>query len=296
MKSLTVFTPTYNRKTYLYKCYDSLCKQNNKDFEWLIIDDGSTDGTSELVEKWIKSNDEFKIRYIYKENGGLHTAYNVAIENINTELAMCIDSDDYVFDNAIDKILKFWERNRNDNIAGIVGLDCYENGDIIGDLLPKKKSINLIDLLVGKYKINNGDRKIVVRTNLYKSVAPMKSFNNEKNFNPHYMHLLISKQYNFLVFNERLCVVEYQADGMTMNILNQFYNSPRSFLEIRRLYLSFENTSLKFKFKNIIHLISSSILCGEKYWYKEIDNKLLAFLALPFGIFLSQYLRVKCKR
>ncbi|MGM8317294.1 hypothetical protein, partial [Clostridium perfringens] len=69
-----------------------------------------------------------------------------------------------------------------------------------------------------------------------------------------------------------------------------------SFLEIRRLYLSFENTSLKFKFKNIIHLISSSILCGEKYWYKEIDNKLLAFLALPFGIFLSQYLRVKCKR
>ncbi len=296
MKSLTVFTPTYNRKNYLYKCYDSLCKQNNKDFEWLIIDDGSTDGTSELVEKWIKTNDEFKIRYIYKENGGLHTAYNVAIENINTELAMCIDSDDYVFDNAIDKILKFWEINKNDNIAGILGLDCYENGDIIGDLLPKKKSINLIDLLVGKYKINNGDRKIVVKTNLYKSVAPMKSFNNEKNFNPHYMHLLISKQYDFLVFNERLCVVEYQADGMTMNILNQFYNSPRSFLEIRRLYLSFENTSLKFKFKNIIHLISSSILCGKKDWYKEIDNKLLVFLALPFGILLSQYLRVKCKR
>ena len=98
-KSITVFTPTYNRAYCIYKCYESMKRQTNKDFEWLIVDDGSSDGTDELVKSWMNEETGFNIKYIYKENGGMHTAYNVAYDNITTELAMNIDSDDYLTDN-----------------------------------------------------------------------------------------------------------------------------------------------------------------------------------------------------
>lgn len=295
MKQITVFTPTYNRAYCLHKCYESLKRQTNINFDWLIIDDGSTDNTKELVEKWKDEKNKFDIRYIYKNNGGLHTAYNIAIENIETELAMCIDSDDYLSDNCIESVLEIWNKNGSNEYAGVIGLDCYSDGTVIGDLLPKVKNINLIDLLIGKYKINNGDRKIIVRTELYKEVAPMKSFKGEKNFNPHYMHLLISKKYDFLVLNKNLCFVEYQPDGMTRNIIKQYYNSPKSFAEIRKLYLSFPDTSFKFKFKNMIHFISSSILSKNKYFYKEVENKILLVMSIPFGIILCMYIKFKNK-
>lgn len=88
-KTLTVFTPTFNRRELLTRCYESMCRQTNKDFVWMIVDDGSTDDTKKFADEW-KKNSDLEIRYIYKDNGGLHTAYNVAIENIDTELCVCI--------------------------------------------------------------------------------------------------------------------------------------------------------------------------------------------------------------
>ena len=106
MNRITVFTPTYNRGNLLKKGYEALLHQEDKRFEWLIIDDGSQDNTKEIVEQWINEK-KIDIRYIYKENGGLHTAYNLAIANINTELAVCVDSDDFLADDAIFTILNF---------------------------------------------------------------------------------------------------------------------------------------------------------------------------------------------
>ena len=93
---VTVFTPTFNRRDLLKRCYQELQKQTSKNFKWLIVDDGSTDSTKEYVDEWIEQEKEFSISYYYKENGGLHTAYNTAIEHLDTELAVCIDSDDYI--------------------------------------------------------------------------------------------------------------------------------------------------------------------------------------------------------
>lgn len=292
---LTIFTPTYNRAYCLTNCYESLLRQYNKNFEWLIIDDGSSDNTESLVNSWLSKNNGFKIKYIYKQNGGLHTAYNEAIAHISTELSMCVDSDDYIPDNCINNILNFWDRHKSNKYAGIVGLDSYTDGSIIGDLLPDQKYINLIDLLTNKYNLNNGDRKLVVRTDLYKSVFPMKSFKGEKNFNPHYMHLLISKEYDFLILNKVLCIVEYQEDGMSNNIVNQYYNSPKSFAEIRKLYLSFPDTPIKFRFRHMMHYVSSSILSKNIYFYKDIKNKFLLFISLPFGIMLTIYIKYKLR-
>ncbi|MGF0053562.1 glycosyltransferase family 2 protein [Catenibacterium mitsuokai] len=296
MVPITVFTPAYNRADLLKRCYESMCRQTNKNFIWMIIDDGSTDNTKEVVDLWMLNNNGFEIQYYYKENGGLHTAYNEAIEHIDTELCVCIDSDDYMPDNAVEIILDFWKKNGSNEYAGIVGLDYTIDNHVIGDLLPDKKSINLIDLLIGKYHIHNGDRTNVVRTELYKKVAPMISFEGEKNFSPHYMHLQISKNYDFLVLNKNLRYVEYQADGMSNSIFKQYLNSPNSFIETRKLYLSLPGISWKFKLRQSIHLVSSGIIANKLIEVlKYIPSFGMTVLAVPCGLLLSKYIRIKAK-
>ena len=108
MVQLTVFTPTYNRSGLLSRCFESMKRQTSKEFIWMIIDDGSTDNTFEIVKKWMNQPLDFQMEYYYKENGGLHTAYNEAISHIETELCVCIDSDDFMPDNAVERILSFW--------------------------------------------------------------------------------------------------------------------------------------------------------------------------------------------
>ena len=296
MVPITVFTPAYNRADLLKRCYESMCRQTNKNFIWMIIDDGSTDNTKQVVDVWMLNNNGFEIQYYYKKNGGLHTAYNEAIEHIDTELCVCIDSDDYMPDNAIEIILDFWKKNGSDEYAGIVGLDYTIDNHVIGDLLPDKKSINLINLLIGKYHIHNGDRTNVVRTELYKKVAPMISFEGEKNFSPHYMHLQISKNYDFLVLNKNLRYVEYQADGMSNSIFKQYLNSPNSFIETRKLYLSLPGISWKFKLRQSIHLVSSGIIANKLIEVlKYIPSFGMTVLAVPCGLLLSKYIRIKAK-
>ena len=290
--TLTVFTPTYNRANCLVVGYEALRRQTSKDFVWLIVDDGSTDNTEDLVRSWQSIENGFEIKYIYKKNGGLATGYNVAIETMDTELSVCVDSDDYLPDDAVEKIVTFWKENGSDKYAGIVGLDCKPNGEVIGDLLPKQKSINLIDLCVGKYPIVNGDRKNVVRTDLYKSVAPMKTFDDEgeRDANPHFFHLKISKKYDFLVLNENLCFVDYQEGGMTTNVFKQYLRSPKSFREMRLLDMSFKNVPLKFTAKKTIHYVSSCIL-SKQPCLAASPRKILTFLMFPFGVALTIYLK-----
>lgn len=296
MVQLTVFTPTYNRAELLTRCFEGMKRQTNKSFIWMIIDDGSTDETKTLAELWQKEEPGFEIQYYEKENGGLHTAYNEAISHIETELAVCIDSDDFMPEDAVSKILDFWAKYGSEEYAGIVGLDYNLDGTVIGDPLPEQKSVNLIDLLTGKYPIKNGDRTNVVRTALYKKYAPMKCFPGEKNFNPHYMHLQISQEYDFLVLNENLRYAEYQKNGMSNSILKQYRSSPNSFAETRKLYLSFPNTSFAFRFRHSIHLVSSGILSGDfRSAVKESPCRSITYLAVPFGILLSWYIRLKTR-
>ena len=131
MKTITIFTPAYNRAHTIGRTYQSLCRQTCKDFEWLVVDDGSTDGTQQLVEGWIAEN-KIPIRYIYQENQGMHGAHNTAYRNIDTPLNTCIDSDDYMPDDAVEKILRCWQQRGSDHVAGIIGLDMTEDGQVIG--------------------------------------------------------------------------------------------------------------------------------------------------------------------
>ena len=292
MPTITVFTPTYNRAYILPKCYESLKAQTCKDFEWLIIDDGSTDGTKALVEDWMRFENGFQIRYVYKENGGLHTGYNAAIANMDTELSVCIDSDDAMPEDAIEIILKEWAPLRGTDIAGLIGLDTDPDGKLIGKPLPEEERVNAASLLCVP---GMGDKKYVMRNDLFRTVAPMPVFPGEKNFNPHYFVIRLSQKYRFKPINKCLCLVDYQDSGMSANIFKQFVNSPNSFAELRREIMKTPGMTVKYRLKTVVHYVSSSILAKNRHFIRESPKKVLTVLAIPFGLLLTLFIKRKAR-
>lgn len=261
-KLITVFTPSYNRKDCIHRCYESLQRQTSYNFEWLIIDDGSTDNTEELIYQWQAEEHRFNIRYCYKENGGLHTGYNKGIELAETELFVCIDSDDWMPDDAIEKIEKMWHEVSDMGYVGIMGIDRYENGNCVGGKFPEDIYEMYLYEKLTKYKIP-GDKKMVHRTDLLKKVAPMPTFPGEKFFNPSYMMYQLDQYGKLYVTNECFCIVDYQPDGMSSNFYKQLRNSPRSFAETRKLYLNFPNISAAFKLRHSIHYVSNCFMAKQ---------------------------------
>ena len=291
-KRITVFTPTYNRGNLIHNVYESLLRQSCQEFQWLIIDDGSVDNTRQIVQQWIAEG-KMEIRYVYKENGGLHTGYNKAIELMDTELSVCIDSDDWLTDNAIELILNTWDRVKSDHLAGLIGLDVRTDGMVIGSRLKTGDKIYPLDLMTSKD--NGADKKYVIRTDYYKEVAPMPVYPGEKNFNPHYLVLKLSQKYRFYALDEPLCVVNYQSNGMTANQYKQYLNSPRSFAEYRRAIMMLPNVPPKYLLRTVIHYCSSSQISGNPHYVRESPRPLLTALCIPAGRLLTAYIRKKAR-
>ncbi|AWD67010.1 MULTISPECIES: glycosyltransferase family A protein [Priestia] len=290
--TLTVFTPTYNRAYTLHLCYESLIRQTCRDFVWLIIDDGSSDNTKELVESWMKDN-KISIRYYYQQNQGMHGAHNAAYELIDTELNVCIDSDDYMPDDAIEKITNFWSKHGSEKFSGIIGLDSYNDGAIVGTSLPKDIKHSTLFDLYNKHGVK-GDKKLVYRTTLTKPY-PYPLFQNERYVGLAYKYHMIDKQYELLLMNEVLCCVEYLPDGSSLNMLNQYRKNPRGFAFYRKELMSLPFGSMLFKFKQAVHYVSSSFISKNWLFLKETPSKSLTILAMPLGIALYFYITAKTK-
>ena len=130
---ITIFTPAYNRAHLLQRLYDSLLIQTYKNFEWLIVDDGSTDNTKQIVDKFIEEN-KLQIKYIYKDNGGKHTAINTGVQQAKFDLFLIVDSDDFLPEDAVSLTFKAWQNVKdNSKVCGIIGLSQFTKGKIIGD-------------------------------------------------------------------------------------------------------------------------------------------------------------------
>lgn len=286
MKKLTVFTPTYNRAYCLPVCYESLKRQTSRDFVWLIIDDGSTDNTEQLVAGWIAEN-EIHIRYHRQDNQGMHGAHNTAYKLIDTELNVCIDSDDYMPDHAVKQINTYWELHGNEQVSGIVGLDSFTDGRIIGTKLPENIKSSTLFGLYSKHRVT-GDKKLVYRTELTRKY-PYPLFENEKYVGLAYKYYKLDEQYELLLMNEVLCCVEYLPDGSSMNMLKQYRKNPRGFAFYRKELMKLPFASSLFKFKQSIHYVSSSLTSGNRNFMKETPAKLLTLLAIPLGVMLYWY-------
>lgn len=293
-KLLTVFTPTYNRAYLLPQLYQSLLQQTCKDFIWLVIDDGSTDPTRELVQEWIKGG-KVAIKYVYKENGGMHTGHNKAYEIIDTELNVCIDSDDYMPDDAVEKILNCWKNVKNEkNLAGIIGLDADKYGNIIGSSIPRHLIKGNLHDLYNKYNVK-GDKKIVLRTEIVRKYQPYPEYQDEKLVPLGVLYLMIGQSYDFIYKNDVYCIVEYQEQGSSNTIMNQYIKSPKGFAYARRMQIVLSNEWL-IKFKGYVHLVSSAIFAKDfKLAFKEV-NPIFTTISIPFGIILNLYIRLKTKK
>ena len=291
-KTLTVFTPAYNRDYSIHLCYESLLRQTSKDFVWLVIDDGSTDNTAQLIKEWQKKDNGFEIRYVYKETGGMHTAHNSAYENMDTELSVCIDSDDYMTDDAVEKIVACWEKHRDEKYAGIIALDILEGGKVIGTELETDR----VDTTLGGFyqRGGKGDKKLIYRNDVMNKYPPYPTFEGEKYVSLAYKYEKADKEYTLVILNEPVCVVEYQQDGSSTNMFRQYLRNPRGFAFVRKESMK-ESNDIKDVFRNCIHYVSSSIISRNGKFIKESPKKFMTVLAIPFGVLLTLYIKSKSK-
>jgi glycosyltransferase involved in cell wall biosynthesis len=288
MKLITVFTPTYNRAYCLGQVYNSLINQTSQDFKWLIIDDGSIDNTKELVQSWIDEA-KIEIQYIYQVNKGMHGAHNSAYEAIVTPWNMCIDSDDWVAEGALEKISNLITSRSWDGLAGIVALDADAQGNIIGTKMPNDLDKVTLNGLYKNYGVT-GDKKLIYRTDIVSKFPSYPIFKGERLVPLGTKYLQIDQEYNLLTMNEIICIVEYQEDGSSNTIVRQYQKSPRGFAYHRLLRIQFEK-SFKDRFKHSMHLVSCCFFSRDFGVMLRSNKTILVLLTIPFGIILHLYIR-----
>lgn len=286
MKTLTVMTPTYNRRDLIKSAYDSLVSQTCSDFVWMIVDDGSSDGTEEVVSSFI-SEGKIEIEYIKKENGGKHTAVNCAFENVKTELiAVSLDSDDRFTPDAVEKIVAAY-KDTNGKYSGYVFL----KGDAEG-----RPHVSVYDdsLDVASWQtaaaegLFEGEAVIVLKS-AYAAQFRFPVFDGEKFCTEGIVWLKMTEPFKW--FRDVINVGDYREDGYTKNIRSLFAASPRSFMIYNDLRLSLWRSFPK-RFKFAVYYDGFAMACRSRGFIRRSSSKALAVLALPFGLAFRIFLKI----
>lgn len=279
---VTVFTPTYNRAYILENLYVSLLNQTSKDFEWVIIDDGSSDGTEQLVKEWIDAR-KITITYKQQKNQGKHIAINTGVKIANGELFFIVDSDDSLEKEAIEKINSHWKKYGagKEEISGILSYRKFHDGKIVGNRLPESvKYCTLRDSYLRYGSI--GDKVVVYRTDILRKY-PYPMFKGEKFLGESYVFNQIDDNYSMSVMNATIYWFGYQKDGLSQDFRKLYRENPNGF------YLLYEQGAkyqkgFKARLKNGAHLDALSIRL-KKSILKQ-PSTMYRILALPFGIYL----------
>ena len=222
-KMLTVFTPTYNRAYILPQLYHSLCAQTCKDFTWLIVNDGSNDNTEALIRQWRQDN-IVDIVYCYQKNAGKMTAYNQGLLLTTTPLFMCVDSDDYLTNDAVESVVLISKKILLDsNLSGIVAYKGNENGTILGTEFPKDITKHSLRKLYEKGF--QGDTSLVYKTSVaQKYLFPILP--GEKFISEMYVYNQIDEWYELYLLRKVLTICSYLDDGYTKNGYALVKNNP----------------------------------------------------------------------
>lgn len=277
---LTIFTPAYNRECTLNKLYKSLCRQTIKDFEWLIVDDGSIDNTKCLVADFIEEN-LINIRYVYQDNGGKHTAINRGVALATGDIFMIVDSDDYLADNAVERIFYHYSNiAENKEFAGVSGLRAYPNGNKIGG----EEDWSIIDesALDIRCRCNvNGDLSEVYKTSILKEY-PFVVVPNEKLCPEALVWNRIAQKYKLRYFYEKIYICEYLEGGLTANIVKLRMNSPVTsmlyYAELKSYQIPFS-----LKIKAAINYWRFAFCCKKGMFENLSTIGVETILLIPFG-------------
>ena len=214
---ITVFTPTYNRGYIIEKLYKSLQQQTSTDFEWLVIDDGSSDHTEELFNTWRSEKNPFAIRYYKTENGGKHRAINKATDLAKGELFFIVDSDDYLVDDALESIIK-WDKSieNKESFCGISGNRGKNKAEFIGTTF-EGEYIDATSLERSQYNIT-GDKAEVFYTDILKRYK-FDEIDGEKFITEATVwDRMANDGYKIRWFNKTIYICDYLEDGLTQNL------------------------------------------------------------------------------
>ena len=259
---LSICVATFNRSELLTELYDSIISQNDIGIELVIVNDGSTDGTEELVQYWIEGS-RIKIKYVYQDNFGRGTALRKALLSAEGEYSIIMDDDDYFLDGTFEKIkqslLSIEKKNNfNKELAGVCYLCLSENGNVLGDEFPNQDYISDF-FKMGFIENICGDKKEIVRTQILKeNIFPY--FENEKRVVTSTLWNRIAYEYDCLCFNYPVAVKRYLKGGMSDSLLRLKAESPNYQIENCIVAINYPRI-----FSLRITLIYSAILW--KYWF-----------------------------
>ena len=233
---VTIFTPTYNRAYIVNKLYDSLCHQTSYDFEWIVVDDGSTDNTEQLFAEILKKSHPFEIKYFRQDNGGKHRAINRGVQLAHGDLFFIVDSDDRLTENAVESIVSWANQLPDDRKwAGVAGLKGYDRNHMIGTTFPGE-FLDATSLDRSKYGIE-GDKAEVFFTEVLRQF-PFQEFEGEKFLTENTVWLKIAQAgYYLRWYNHVIYLCDYLEDGLTKNMQKIRFQNPQGALYTARVYL-----------------------------------------------------------
>ena len=248
---LTVFTPLYNRAHLLSRIFESLCKQTYKDFEWVIVDDGSSDNSKEVIDHIKKSKDVFPIHYLYQQNGGKHRAINRGVKEAKGELFLILDSDDSLPPIAIETISRYYQQIIDDvSFGGVAGFMAHHNGTIIGKCSTK----GVVDANSLDYRYQYGaigDMCEVFKTSVLKEF-PFPEIECEKFVPEVLVWNRIAQRYKLRWFQEVIYYRDYLEGGLTDKIIKIRMKSPIASTTCYQELCSF-NVPTKVKIRSAIN-------------------------------------------
>jgi hypothetical protein len=296
MNSLTILTPTYNRAHLLPRLYESLLRQTNHDFEWLVIDDGSTDETEKLIKNY-QSDGKIQIVYEKQENGGKHRALNRGMGQITTELTFIVDSDDYLPDNGVEIIFqyheKYRERREKEHLCGYSFLRCHQDGSVNTAYFPEDEKIDTY-LSVRINGNIGGDKAEVFYTDILKQY-PFPEFDHEKFMPEDAVWMKMSGPYRMVHINQNIYICDYLEGGLTKTGRRMKIHSPKGMVLRSKVYLDCKEVCLKVKVKMMLLYIIYGHFAGysNRALCKEVREKALyAICFLPAGILYLNWKRL----
>lgn len=304
MNKLTILTPTYNRAAYLKKLYLSLVQQTEQEFEWLVVDDGSTDETQELLGSFAREN-KVRMRCLRQENGGKHRALNYGIAQINTELTFIVDSDDFLPENAVQTILRYHEKyyqsflesveDKNDTSVKLCGysfLRAHADGKVNTAYFPENE-------LIGTYRdvrINGGiggDKAEVFYTKILRQF-PFPEFEGEKFLPEDLVWMQMSGPYQMVHINENVYICDYLEDGLTRTGRRMKIYSPRGMMLRSRIYLEDSGVRLRTRLKMMLLYQIYGRIAGETL--RELGREVHPGWLFGLCILPAAILRTKWKK